>query len=203
MFNAERYGRFLDTPEFRPVHDIGNTGTVFDRFDFHPGGRDALHVDVLAAGNWLQVPNTYDQARQDQKQKVVLSISPPVISARWTRRRSRASMPFTARRCRLLSEPQPSRRLSGDGRTEAVADELGLRADLARSRGRHNWKAGLHTSQTRLDEQFSLGITDPGFNEELCPTISRGRAAVRLQRQAEFINSPSSCRMRFRSAIGM
>ena len=41
--NAERTGRFLDTPEFWPMHDVGNTGTLFDRLDFQPGGKDALH----------------------------------------------------------------------------------------------------------------------------------------------------------------
>jgi len=29
VFNAERTRRFLDTPEFRPIHDAGNTGTFF------------------------------------------------------------------------------------------------------------------------------------------------------------------------------
>ena len=69
--NAERTGRFLDTPECSPMHDIGNTGTFFERLDFEPGGKEALHLNLMAARNWLQVPNTYDQPRQDQRQKVV------------------------------------------------------------------------------------------------------------------------------------
>ena len=44
------------------MHDIGNSGTFFDRIDFKPGGKDALHLDLLAARNWMQIPNTYDQA---------------------------------------------------------------------------------------------------------------------------------------------
>ena len=32
------------------------------------------------------------------------------------------------------------------------------------SQGRHNWKAGLNAAQTRLDEEFRLGITDPAYN---------------------------------------
>ena len=31
--NGIRSGRFLDTPEFLPIHDIGNNETIFDRFD--------------------------------------------------------------------------------------------------------------------------------------------------------------------------
>jgi hypothetical protein len=76
-FNAVRSGRFLDTPELTPIHAIGNNGTVFDHFDYSPTGRDALHVNIFAARNWFQVPNTYDQLGQDQRQKVMtFSIAP-------------------------------------------------------------------------------------------------------------------------------
>src|SRR5258707_8104742 len=71
VLNTERSGRFLDTPEFRPIHDVGTTGTFFDRIDFLPTGKDSFHLNVLGARNWLQIPNTYDQRRQDQRQKVV------------------------------------------------------------------------------------------------------------------------------------
>ena len=52
---------------------------------------------------------------------------------------------------------------------------FGVRAEVARARGRHNWKAGAHTSRTRLDEEFSLGITDPEFDRALLPyNLARG-----------------------------
>src|SRR5207249_3961853 len=41
---------------------------------------------------------------------------------------------------------------------------LGVHADLSHLQGRHNWKAGLTATQTRLEEAFSLGITDPAYN---------------------------------------
>src|SRR5207245_1774994 len=69
-FNVVRSGRFLDTPELTPIHAIGNNGTVFDHFDFNPSGRDAFHVNILGARNWFQVPNTYDQLGQDQRQRI-------------------------------------------------------------------------------------------------------------------------------------
>ena len=60
VLNTERTGRFLDTPEFRPIHDVGNTGTFFDRIDFLPNGKDSFHLDLLAARNWMrsQTPMT-------------------------------------------------------------------------------------------------------------------------------------------------
>jgi len=36
VFDTGRSGRFLDTPEFFPVHDIGNNQTFFDRLDMAP-----------------------------------------------------------------------------------------------------------------------------------------------------------------------
>ena len=67
---ALRSGRFLDTPEFTPIHAIGNNGTIFDHFDYQPTGRDAFHLNVFGARNWFQIPNTYDQLGQDQRQKI-------------------------------------------------------------------------------------------------------------------------------------
>jgi len=71
VFDTDRSGRFLDTPEFFPVHDIGNNETFFDRLDFQPTSQDAVHLDLFAARNWFQIPNTYSQAGQDQRQRVL------------------------------------------------------------------------------------------------------------------------------------
>src|SRR4051812_10955218 len=68
--NTLRSGRFLDTPEFRPVHAVGNNGTIFDRIDFQPTAKDSLHLNLFVARNWFQTPNTYDQPNQDQRQKI-------------------------------------------------------------------------------------------------------------------------------------
>src|SRR6185295_2754367 len=62
--NALRSGRFLDTPELSPIHAIGNNGTIFDRFDYQPTGKDSIHLNVFGARNWFQIPNTYDQPNQ-------------------------------------------------------------------------------------------------------------------------------------------
>src|SRR6267142_6488061 len=69
--NGLRSGRFLDTPEFQPIHAIGNSANTFNRFDFVPGTKDALHVNVFLARNWFQTPNSLDQLSQDQRQKIV------------------------------------------------------------------------------------------------------------------------------------
>jgi hypothetical protein len=39
-----RTGRFLDAPEVTAFHDKGNHETIFDRFDYQPGGKDVFHL---------------------------------------------------------------------------------------------------------------------------------------------------------------
>lgn len=70
--NSVRSGRFLDTPEYLPMHDIGNNLNIFDRLDFQPTPKDTLHLNLFFARSWFQIPNTYDQQSvgQDQRQQV-------------------------------------------------------------------------------------------------------------------------------------
>ena len=36
----------------RPVHDLANGPTIFDRLDWQPNGTDAFHNNLLAAGDY-------------------------------------------------------------------------------------------------------------------------------------------------------
>jgi TonB-dependent Receptor Plug Domain len=80
--NTLRTGHFLDTPEFLPIHDIGNSENIFDRLDYQPNGRDAFHLNLFLARNWFQVPNDYAQLSQDQKQPCSLGTSRRPINTR-------------------------------------------------------------------------------------------------------------------------
>ncbi len=172
--NSQRTGRFLDTPEFWPMHDIGNTGTVFDRVDFQPSGRDAFHLDLMVARNWLQIPNTYDQPRQDQKQRVVSFNLAPGYQ-RTIDSKTLISINAFVRRDQV--DYYPSRNLLDDSPAtlaqERFLTNFGAHADVSRVEGKHNWKAGLNAVQTRLDEAFRLGITDAAYN---APYLGDGTA---------------------------
>jgi hypothetical protein len=163
--NAERSGRFLDTPEFWPMHDAGNTGTVFERFDFQPTGRDALHLNLMAARNWMQVPNTYSQSLQDQRQKVVsFNIAPGY--QRTINGHSLLAISAYARRDQVdyYGSRDPFDDSPATLAQSRSLTNFGARSDLSRVDGRHNWKIGVNAMQTRLDEEFSLGITDAAYN---------------------------------------
>jgi hypothetical protein len=159
--------RFLDAPEFQPLHANGNAGNVFDRFDWHPSDRTSFRVNASAAHSWFQVPNTYDQqgAGQDQRQHMtsfnadlgfsrVLGPALLLTANTWVRQDRVEYFPSA----NLFSD-QPatlsqSRRLTSTG----------MRSDVTFSHGRHTVKSGAQIQVTPLSEAFSTGLTDPAFN---------------------------------------
>lgn len=165
VVNALRSGRFLDTPEFQPIHAKGNNGTFFDRFDFQPGARDAFHLNLFAARNWFQVPNTYDQPEQDQRQRVLTWNVAPGYQHTFSAH-TLLSVTGFARHDQV--NYYPSRDIFADlPATIAEARLLfnyGTKSDVSYSAGRHNVKIGTQLMQTRLQERFTLGITDQTFN---------------------------------------
>jgi len=159
--------RFLDTPEFDPLHARGNAASVFDRLDWQPSEATAFHLNLSAAHSWFQVPNTYDQqsAAQDQRQHMtsfnvglafsrVLSPSLLLTANSWVRQDRVEYFPSA----NLFSD-QPatlsqSRRLTSTG----------MRGDLTYLRGRHSVKGGIQFQATPLSEFFTTGLTNSGFN---------------------------------------
>ncbi len=164
-FNSLRSGRFLDTPEFTPIHAIGNNGTFFDRVDYQPTGRDVIHLNIFAARNWFQIPNTYDQPNQDQRQKISTFNFAPGYQHTFGAKAVLTINPFS-RMDRVNYYP------SGDPFNDTpitiaqhrTLTNWGLKADVSYASGRHNLKVGTQLMQTRLNENFSFGITDPSYN---------------------------------------
>ena len=160
-----RSGHFLDTPQFTPFHDKGNNQTIFDRFDFQPTSRDAFHLDLFAARNWIQIPNDYDQLSQDQRQRVLTWNIAPGYQHTFNAHYLLTINPYIRKDS---FNYYPSRDLLND--TPSTQEQrrkllnYGIRSDVAMNQGRHNVKIGLDLKQTRLAEQFAFGITDPTFN---------------------------------------
>ncbi|MFL6463472.1 MAG: TonB-dependent receptor, partial [Bryobacteraceae bacterium] len=163
--DGSRSGRFLDSPEFTPFHDKGNNQTVFDRLDYQPTAIDVYHLNIFAARNWIQIPNSYDQLRQDQTQKVLTWNFAPGYQHTFN-----SHMLLTANLYARKDQFSyyPSRDPFADTpSTQSQSRQLlnyGLRSDLSINKGRHNIKAGVDLKQTRLIESFDFGITDPALN---------------------------------------
>lgn len=162
--NAVNSGRYLDPPEFSPLHDHGNNQTVFNRFDYQPDQSDSLHLNLFLARAWFQTPNTYDEAAagQDQRQRIVsYNIAPGwvhLIDANSTFTVTpyirNDQVVYTPSRNPLADLPatvSQSRRLTN----------IGLKGDYSWVNKYNNLKVGTQLQSTFLHETFSLGITDP------------------------------------------
>ena len=164
-FNVLRSGRFLDTPEFRPVHAVGNNATIFDRVDYQPSSKDSLHLNLFVARNWFQTPNTYDQPNQDQRQKVTtFNIAPG-----YQRTISPTTLLTVNTFVREDNVHYYSSRNPFDDTPATINQDrrlmnYGVKSDVSHVSGHHNIKAGAQIMQTRLTESFSTGLTDPAFN---------------------------------------
>src|ERR1035438_8186140 len=162
-----RTGHFLDTPEFLPIHDVGNNETIFDRMDYQPGGRNAFHLDLFAARNWFQVPNDYDQLSQDQKQRVMTWNVAPGYQHTFGTQTLLTINPFVRRdQVNYYGSRNPLADNPAAISQTRFLTNYGAKADLAILHGRHSLKFGTQVQQTRLLENFSMGITNPALNPE-------------------------------------
>ncbi|HZU23157.1 MAG TPA: TonB-dependent receptor [Terriglobales bacterium] len=162
-----RTGRYLDSPEFATLHDIGNNGTFFNRLDFQPTQNDTLHLDLFVARSWFQIPNTYDQAAvgQDQRQKVVSFNIAPGLTHLFSATTLLTVNAYMRRdHVNYYPSGNPFSDLPATMSQSRQLTNWGVRSDLSYSKGRNNAKFGVDLKFTPLSETFALGITDPVFN---------------------------------------
>jgi hypothetical protein len=164
--NTVRSGRYLDSPEFAPLHDVGNNQTIFNRLDYQPNQTDTLHLNLFFSRAWFQTPNTYDQqiAGQDQRERIlsyniapgwvhILNPNSTVTVNPYVRQ---DQVVYTPSRDPFADQPatvNQHRRLTN----------LGVKADYSFVNHNNNFKAGTQIQHTFLSERFGLGITDPAF----------------------------------------
>ena len=165
--DGTRSGRFLDTPEFLPLHDIGDSETLFDRLDFQPSGHDALHMNIFLARNSLEIPNNLDQQQvgQTQSQRVFTCNVAPGYQHTFSANTLLTINPYVRKD---QFNYYPSSDIFNDlPTTQAQQRQLlnwGVRADVTTSHGHHTIKYGVDLKQTRLLENFQFGVTDFTFN---------------------------------------
>jgi hypothetical protein len=168
--------RFLDTPEFVNIHDGGDNQTLFDRLDYQPTGTDVFHLNLFAARNGLQIPNSYDQIGQDQRQRVLTWSVAPGYQHTFSAHTLLTVNPYI-RKDQFNYYPS-SNPFDDQPATESQNRQLlnwGVKADISTLQGHHSLKYGIDLKQTRLLENFNFGITDPAFNS---PCVDAGGSPV-------------------------
>jgi hypothetical protein len=185
--NGVRTGHFLDTPEFLPIHDIGNNENIFDRLDYQPDGRSAYHLNLFAARNWFQVPNSYDQLSQDQKQRVLTWNVAPGYQHTFSSSSLLTINTFVRRdQVNYYGSRDPLNDTPATVSQQRFLTNWGVKADYSMVHKNHTLKFGGQIQQTRLDENFSLGITDPTFNP-----VCLGPGAV--PQELPGVSNPAAC----------
>ena len=183
--NTSGGGRFLDTPEFQPLHSHGNAQSVFDRIDWQPTQADTLRLNVSAARSWFQTPNTYDAqaAGQDQRSQIrSFNVAPG-----WTHL-LRPDLLFTLNpfvrydRSQYFPSANPLADLPATLTQSRFLLNTGFRTDLAYAKGRHNAKFGASYWHTLLREEFTIGVSDPAFNAPGSPGYVAALAPFDLSR---------------------
>ena len=163
--NGMQTGHFLDTPEFLPLHDRGNNESIFDRLDWQPNTNDVFHLNLFTARNWFQVPNSFDQLAQDQRQRVLTWSASPSYQHTFSPRALLTVNPYVRRdEVNYYPSANPFADTPITASQNRFLTNYGVKADIAYARGKHDLKVGAQIQQTRLLENFQFGVTDPTYN---------------------------------------
>jgi hypothetical protein len=171
-----RTGRFLDTPELTRIHDVGNSQTIFDHFDYQPTGKDIFHLNLFTARNWLQIPNSFDQLSQDQHQRVLTWSVAPGYQHTFSARTLLTVNPYIRKdQLNYYASRDPFDDTPATQNQNRQLLNWGVKADVSTTAGRNTLKYGIDLKQTRLLENFGFGVTDPTFND---PCINSDGSSV-------------------------
>ncbi len=165
VVNAVDSGRFSDTPQFATFHGRGNNASILDHIDWQPNGQNAYHLNLFVARNWFQVPNAYEQLSQDQKQRAMTWMIAPGYQHTFNDHMLLTVNPFVRRdQINYYASRDPFADNPITAAQNRFLTNYGLAADLTYQHGVHTIKLGTRLQQTRLLENFQLGVTNPAYN---------------------------------------
>ncbi len=162
-----RTDRFLDPPEFQALHDTGHQFSFFDRLDAHTGQTGTFHLNVQAARSAFDIPNSVDADAlgQAQHQQInTLNIAPGYSQVIGSKTLFTANAFVRQDHLTYTPSPDPFADQPGTVTQDRKLRNLGVKADVAYTTGNHNVKVGGTISATKLNENFTIGFTDPSFN---------------------------------------
>lgn len=157
VVNSERSGRFLDTPEFRPYHAVGNAGVSFNRFDYRLSDHHAFYAKGFGARNWFQTPNSLDNLSQDQRQKVeTWSFAPGYTWIADSHTVANFNLFTRQDRVNYYPSRDPADDVPATISQKRNLLNVGGRGDVSYVRGHNTLKIGFQVLQNSLTESFFL-----------------------------------------------
>jgi hypothetical protein len=159
--------RFLDTPEFVPLHANGNGQAAFNRLDFQPNSANQLHLNLGVGRSWFQTPNSYDTAAAGQDQRS--QIRNANIALGWTHIFTPSFLtsftPFYRHdEAQYFPSANPLADTTATLSQNRTLTHTGFRLEGEYIGGRHTAKIGGTYWHTLLHERFAVGLTDPLYN---------------------------------------
>jgi Carboxypeptidase regulatory-like domain len=157
-----RTDRFLDPPELEALHDAGHSASFFNRLDFRPSETGTIHLNIHAAQSSFDVPNTFDQISQTQHQAIdTINVAPGYSRVFGSGTLFTANAFVRRDHLTYLPSADPFDDTPATVSQDRTLTNMGAKADVAITSGRHNIKFGGSVSATKLHEQLTFGITDP------------------------------------------
>ncbi|HJU84669.1 MAG TPA: TonB-dependent receptor [Holophagaceae bacterium] len=175
-----RSDRFLDPVNFENLHNHGESGRFFGRFDWVFGDHDSLRLSLSGGSSDRQVVNLASQEARGQDQR--FHAGDTNLSAAWTHLYGEnASLDATVFFRRATAVLRPTEELqpgfSGGGSDFPVwaeqdrrLDNVGLQLSYSLRVGQDTYKAGVSTIAYPIHERFGFAITDPSAPESTDPT---------------------------------
>ena len=164
-FSAQKSNRFLDQVSLDNLHNGGNAERGFARLDYQIGTGDFLRVNLLAGRSSFQLANLRSQHANRQSQRQLLrdaSVSLGYIHVIGSSATFDTTNSYRTSAAQLFGSP-------GDTPvTAAQARHLSNFTTANRMnilRGIHELRFGFDFQRFPMSENFSFGITDPGFND--------------------------------------
>ena len=170
--NAMRTARFLDQVTIDNLHNAGNFGRAFGRFDIQATPRDMFRLQAMGGRSRFQIANLRSQhlAGQDQRQ----TLADGAAWGSYLRSLDSGStmesvIGYRATTARL--DPSP-------GDTPVTASQRRRLATLSASLrytkvlGLQTLRAGVDVQRFPVREAFTLGITSRSFNDPASPDFN-------------------------------
>ena len=187
--NGMRTDRFLDAPELQAIHDTGHKWSVFDRLDAQTNATGTFHLNVQAARSIFDAPNTVDAAALGQAQSQgidTLNVAPGYSQVIGLKTLFTANAFVRQDHLTYTPSADPFADQRGTVSQDRRLTNVGIKADVASNFGQHhNVKVGGTLSATKLNENFTIGFTDPSFNSPCLDSTgaASGNTALRTVAQ--------------------
>lgn len=187
------------------MHAKGNEQNLFGRVDYQRSNKDSIHLNLGYTHSWFQNPNSFDQQDAAAWNGVVVNngglgpdglpmgptdqrsqIKTYNIAPSWTHLFSNTtvlSLGAFVRHDQYNYYPSgnPFADLAPFLQAETVGQDrtltnAGIRPEVSYVKGINNVKIGAVYQHTFLNENDSLGIVDPTFNDPTSPSFKPGLA---------------------------